>query len=132
MSELARQEMMVVVRQLKEQEDILKKQEFLTSKVKENVSRLDEKDIIDAEQSKRLEELGAILSNKDLVDQKQEEAIKILFDYTEQKNILDKNQSEEIERLKKMQPKRLFLITICISIISLLISTTTHIMQFLR
>ena len=93
---------------------------------------MDEKDIIDAEQSKRLEELGAILSNKDLVDQKQEEAIKILFDYTEQKNILDKNQSEEIERLKKMQPKRLFLITICISIISLLISTTALIMQFLR
>ncbi len=131
-SELARQEMIAVVKQLKEQEDILKKQEFLTTKVKENVSRLDEKDIVDAEQSKRLEELGAILSNKDLVDQKQEEAIKILFDYTEQKNILDKKQSEEIEKLKKMQPKRLFLITICISIISLLVSITALIMLFLR
>lgn len=74
-SELARQEMMAVVRQLKEQEDILKKQEFLTSKVQENVSRLDEKDQIDAEQTQRLDELSSLLTKKDEVDQKQEDAI---------------------------------------------------------
>ena len=57
-SELARQEMIAVVRQLKEQEDILKKQEFLTSKVKENVKRLNEKDVIDKEQSEKINSLS--------------------------------------------------------------------------
>lgn len=52
LSELAKQEMMAVVRQLKEQEDILKKQEFLNSKVKEHALRLDTKDDLDREQSK--------------------------------------------------------------------------------
>lgn len=138
-SELAHQEMMAVVRQLKEQEDILKKQEFLNSQVKKNASRLDEKDKIDAEQTQRLEELGAMLDNKDLVDQKQEEAIKknaksikILFDYTKQKDILDKKQSEEIEVLKKLQSTRLCFVAIIISGVSLVVSITTIILELLK
>ena len=55
-SELARQEMMNVVRQLKQQEDIFKKQESLTSKVKDNVSRLNEKDILDRQQSETIQQ----------------------------------------------------------------------------
>ena len=173
-SELARQEMMAVVRQLKEQEDILKKQEFLTSKVKENVSRLDEKDAldkeqsdkisslsnenkeqnkkldkihntlseierIDAEQSQRLEELGALLDNKALVDKKQEEAIsknseaiKVLFDYTKQKDILDKEQSEEIEVLKKSSQRKLGILAISISIVAIICSIGSLVFQFIK
>ena len=74
-SELARQEMLAVVKQLKEQEDILKKQEDLNAKVKSNFERLNEKDRIDAQQSQRLVELSALLDNKGSIDQKQEEAI---------------------------------------------------------
>ena len=112
-SEMARREMMNVLKQLKAQEDILKKQEFLSSKVKENVTRLDEKDTIDKEQSERLEELGRLLGSKDLLDQKQEEdinknakAIEVLFDYTKQKDILDKKQSERIESLSSEKKER--------------------------
>lgn len=152
-SELARQEMLAVVRQLKEQEDILKKQEFLTSKVKENLSRLDEqnkkldkihntlseKERIDAEQSQRLEELGALLDNKDLVDKKQEEAIsknseaiKVLFDYTKQKDILDKEQSEEIEVLKKSSQRKLCIFAISISIVAIICSIGSLVFQFIK
>ena len=111
----------------------------LAEKVSSNARRLNEKDKIDAEQSKRLEELGALLNNKDLVDQKQEEAIsknseaiKVLFDYTRQKDILDKKQSEEIELLKTCQPNRMCIIAICLSVISILVSVTAIVLQVLR
>jgi len=174
LSELAKQEMLAVVRQLKEQEDILKKQEFLTSKVKENVSRLNKKDEldkeqsekiaslsnenkeqnqklsdihnslsekerIDAEQSQRLEELGALLDNKDLVDAKQEEAIKanaeaikVLVEYTKQKDILDKEQTEEIEVLKKSSQRKLCIFAISISIVALICSIGSIVLQFIK
>lgn len=125
-SELARQEMQAVVKQLKDQEDILKKQEELKAKVKSNVERLNakdtldteqtkqidnlnikmsEKDRLDAEQSQRLEELGAMLENKDSVDQHQEEAItqnrsdiNVLKSSLQEKNILDDEQSKRISK----------------------------------
>jgi hypothetical protein len=103
LSELAKKELESVVKQIRQQQDILEKQDRLENNVKllhedsqnqknrldkkdsldleqtenieKNRKRLDEKDVIDAEQTKRLEELGALLNNKDLVDQKQEEAI---------------------------------------------------------
>ena len=243
-SELARQEMMNVVRQLKEQEDILKKQEFLTEQVKNNVSRLNEKDEIDkeqsqkidslsnenkkqneriseindtlsekeqidadqtkkidslsnenkkqnkkiseindtlsekeqidaeqtkkidslsnenkkqnkriseihdslfekeridAEQTQRLEELGTLLSNKDIVDQKQEEAInksaeaiKVLFEYTKQKDILDKEQSDEIKKIKNFSSKKLCVTTLVISILALIFSVASIVMQIIK
>lgn len=146
-SELARQEMLSVVRQLKEQEDILKNQEEVKSKLKE-------KERVDAEQSQRLEELGALLENKDIVDQKQEraietnkedigkikgalkekdeldadqssriskneEAIKLIYDYMKQKDELDKKQSDEIEKLKTR--KRIPIAAIIISVVAIII-----------
>lgn len=103
LSELAKKELESVIKQIRQQQDILEKQDRLENNVKtlheeaqnqktrldkkdsldleqteniqKNKKRLDKKDIIDAEQTQRLEELGALLNNKDLVDQKQEEAI---------------------------------------------------------
>lgn len=110
--------------------------ENLADKVSENENRLNEKDIIDAEQSKRLEELGAILNNKDLVDQKQEEAIsknteaiKVLFEYTKQKDILDKGQSEEIKKIKATSSKKLSVIAIIISSIALIVSVVNILLR---
>lgn len=125
-SELARQEMLAVVKQLKEQEDILKKQEDLNAIVKSNVERLNakdvldakqteqidtlnlqmsEKDIIDAEQTNRLEKLGAMLEKKVYVDQLQEEAITqnrsdidSLKSSLNEKNLLDDEQSNRITK----------------------------------
>ncbi len=105
----------------------------------DNESRLNKKDIIDAEQTKRLEELGAILDNKDLVDQRQEEAInknteaiKVLFEYTKQKDILDKEQSEEIENIKKTSSKRFSLISIIISSVAIIFSIVNIILFFIK
>lgn len=96
-----------------------------------NSKLLNEKEKIDAEQTQRLEELGALLSNKDLVDQKQEEAIRILFEYTEQKNILDKEQSEEIRHLLKASNRKLCIITLIISSCALITSIISIVMQLL-
>lgn len=173
-SELAYQEMQNVVLQLKNQEDILTRQERLTTQVIDNTNRLDEKDIvdntqteqikalgkenteqnkkinvindtlsekerIDAEQSQRLEELTAMLENKDVIDEKQEiaitensKAIKVLFEYTKQKDELDKKQSAEIEVLKRSTQRKLCIFGIIISIISLICSITSIILQLLK
>lgn len=140
-SELAKQEMMAVVRQLKEQENILKKQEDLKNKIKESKSEivqnkqsisviensLQKKDRIDAEQSQKLEELGALLNNKDLIDQKQEqaisentEAIKLIYDYIKQKDELDQKQSAEIENIAlNGNGRKISIVAIVISSIAL-------------
>lgn len=111
-SELARQEMMSVVRQLKEQEDILKKQEFLTSKVKENVSRLDEKDALDKEQSdkisslsnenkeqnKKLDKIHNTLSEKERIDAEQSQRLEELGALLDNKDLVDKKQEEAISK----------------------------------
>ena len=97
-SELARQEMLAVVKQLKEQEDILKKQEDLNAKVKSNFERLNEKDRIDAQQSQRLVELSALLGNKDSIDKRQDEAISGLKSELKEKSLLDNDQSKRIEK----------------------------------
>lgn len=111
-SELARQEMMAVVRQLKEQEDILKKQEFLTSKVKENVSRLDEKDALDKEQSdkisslsnenkeqnKKLDKIHNTLSEKERIDAEQSQRLEELGALLDNKDLVDKKQEEAISK----------------------------------
>ncbi|MCH5288558.1 MAG: hypothetical protein J1E32_01425 [Treponema sp.] len=93
-SELARQEMMNVVRQLKQQEDIFKKQEILTSKVKDNVSRLDEKDILDKEQSEAIQKNAEEIKRLEGIPQKLEENVSRL----NEKDILDKEQSEAIQK----------------------------------
>ena len=155
-SELARQEMLAVVKQLKEQEDILKKQEDLNAKVKSNFERLNEKDRIDAAQSQRLEELSALLENKGSIDQKQEEAIsglkselkekslldndqskrienneksiQIIHDFIKQKDILDKKQSAEIKQIKKGS-NLLSIIAIIISSVSLVCNIVLYFLK---
>lgn len=155
-SELARQEMLVVVKQLKEQEDILKKQEDLNAKVKSNFERLNEKDRIDAVQTQRLEELSALLDNKGSIDQKQEEAIsslkselkekslldndqskrienneksiQIIHDFIKQKDILDKKQSAEIKQIKKGS-NLLSIIAIIISSVSLVCNIVLYFLK---
>lgn len=111
-SELARQEMMAVVRQLKEQEDILKKQEFLTSKVKENVSRLDKKDALDKEQSdkisslsnenkeqnKKLDKIHNTLSEKERIDAEQSQRLEELRALLDNKDLVDQKQEEAISK----------------------------------
>lgn len=134
LSELAKKELESVVKQIRQQQDILEKQDRLETNVntlhKESQNqkkRLDDKDLIDVEQTKRLEELGALLSNKDLVDQKQEEAIlknseavKVLFEYTKQKDELDKKQSEQIEQLiNKNKINIINILSLGLSIISI-------------
>ena len=93
-SELARQEMMNVVRQLKQQEDIFKKQEILISKVKDNVSRLDEKDILDKKQSEAIQKNAEEIKRLEGIPQKLEENVARL----NEKDILDKEQSEAIQK----------------------------------
>lgn len=155
-SELARQEMLAVVKQLKEQEDILKKQEDLNAKVKSNFERLNEKDRIDAQQSQRLEELSALLGNKDSIDKRQEEAIsglkselkekslldndqskrienneksiQIIHDFIKQKDILDKKQSAEIKQIKKGS-NLLSIIAIIISSVSLVCNIVLYFLK---
>ena len=89
-SELARQEMTAVVRQLKKQEDILKKREFLTSKVKENVSRMDEKDALDKEQSDKI----SSLSNE---NKEQNKKLDKIHNTLSEKERIDAEQSQRLE-----------------------------------
>lgn len=103
-----------------------------SQKIKDIFGTLNEKERIDAEQTQRLEELGALLSNKDLVDQKQEEAINVLFEYTKQKDILDKEQSEEIRRIKNSSQKKLCIIAISISLVSIICSVASIVLQLFR
>lgn len=112
-SELAKQEMLAVVRQLKEQEDILKKQEFLTSKVKENASRLNEKDELDKEQSekiislsnenkeqnKKLSDINNSLSEKEKIDAEQSQRLEELGALLDNKDLVDAKQEEAIKVL---------------------------------
>ena len=122
-------------------ENRLNEKDILDSEQSANIAvnkkRLDEKDVIDAEQTKHLEELGTLLNNKDLVDQKQEEAIsknteaiKVLFEYTKQKDILEKEQSEEIEKVKATSSKKLSVIAIIISSLAIIGSIVNIIFKF--
>lgn len=156
LSELARQELQNVIKELKAQEDIQKKQEDLNAKVKKNISRLNEKDYIDAVQTQRLEELSSLLDNKGSIDQKQEEAIsglkselkekslldndqskrienneksiQIIHDFIKQKDILDKKQSAEIKQIKN-GANLLSIIAIIISSVSLVCNIVIHFLK---
>lgn len=110
LSDLAKQEMMAVVKQLKEQEDILKKQEFLNSKVKEHASRLDGKDNLDKEQSEKIESLSEknkylnqkiseihdVLTLKDRVDAEQTHRLEELMVLLQNKDLIDEKQENSI------------------------------------
>lgn len=110
LSDLAKQEMMSVVKQLKEQEDILKKQEFLNSKVKEHAMRLDGKDDVDKLQSEKIEKLDAAhkhhhnkitkvfdtLSAKDRIDAEQTHRLEELMSHLKTKDLIDKKHESSI------------------------------------
>ena len=90
-SALARQEAIAVLKRLKEQENILKKQEELKVKVKKNHERLNEKDAIDEEQSNQIKTLYDKLLAKDELDIKQTNDIQGIKETLEN---LDKKISE--------------------------------------
>lgn len=148
LSELARQEMLSVVKQLKEQEDILKKQEALTGKVKEHGSRLDEKDSLDTEQTRKIElldsnyklnktkisEISEAIDLKDKIDSGQDQRIEEIFRIlnshdsllkkqevlaVENKNLLDKCSSQ-------LRTIKMLLATSVLAIVFSLISFGMH------
>lgn len=90
-----------------DEKDVLDAQQ--SEDIQKNTKRLEEKDRIDAEQTKRLDELSMLLGNKDAIDQRQEEAIKkntdaitTLFYFMKQKDELDKEQSRQIAEKDKI------------------------------
>lgn len=111
-SELAYQEMQNVVLQLKNQEDILTRQERLTTQVIENTNRLDEKDTLDKEQSdkinslsnenkeqnKKLDKISDLLSEKERIDAVQSQRLEELGALLDNKDLVDKKQEEAISK----------------------------------
>lgn len=103
MSDFAKHEMLSLVRQLKEQEDVFKKQEFLSSKVKETISRLDKKDVLDKNQSENIN----LLKDE---NKKQEKKLTELHNSLSEKERIDNEQTQRIASLSnenKKQSKRL-------------------------
>lgn len=115
---------------LDESEDFVRKQLAFENKHAELVTRLDHKEKIDLEQTKRLDELHSLLDHKSTVDDEQQKSIQLLFDYIKQKDQLDKEQSNLIHELyKKVQIGRHSLI---LSILSLIVSAVACALTFLR
>jgi hypothetical protein len=106
LSELAKQELISVVRQLKAQEDMLIRQEKLEKISKENTRRLDKKDKIDEEQTQHLQKIAISLEEKSKIDKKQEEMIsnnkleidKINIDLIE-KDKVDEQQTKHLNEI---------------------------------
>jgi hypothetical protein len=106
---------------LDEADDFVRKQLAVEKDQVETHRRLDEKDKIDREQSKRLDSLQKLLIEKDQIDEKQEKEILLLVEHTKQKDVLDKEQSENIQ-------KTVFVL----SIVALTISVGTLIFSILH
>lgn len=113
-SELAYQEMENVILQLKNQEDILIRQENLTTQVIENTDRLDKVEVIDKNQTEKIEALGkenreqnkkllditSSLSEKDRIDAVQTQRLEELSALLDNKGSIDQKQEEAISGLK--------------------------------
>src|SRR5574344_668199 len=131
-SDLARQEMISVVRQLKEQEDILKKQEELRNNVKLNKTGIEKniKSISNIENS--LKEKDALEDQQSKRISKNEEAIKLIYDYMKQKDKLDQKRTEEIERIAvKENNMKISIVAIIISSIALIATMIDIISKFI-
>ena len=106
LSELARQELISVVRQLKAQQDILMRQEKTEKKVKEITHRLDEKEKTDKKQTEHLQKIDVVLEEKDRIDKRQEKKIsenkseidKININLNE-KNKVDEQQTKHLKEI---------------------------------
>ena len=91
---------MEIHRRLDEKDEIDAKQSRLLEELKTIFEdEQEKKDKIDREQSERLNELQSLLSGKDQIDEKQENEIRLLVEYTKQKDVLDKEQSENIQKM---------------------------------
>ena len=144
-SELAKQEMLAVVKQLKAQEDILKKQEFLTAKVKENSSLLKEKDFLDKEQTEKIDSLNKenkkqnkqisniynILSEKEQVNTEQSQKIQKLEILFKKNDSIDKKYTEEITKIKKKISRKIDIVALILSVCALICSVVNIILNFI-
>ena len=100
-SALARHEAIAVLKRLKEQQNILKRQEDLNGKVKKNYERLNEKDVIDEEQSNKIRDLNAKLLAKDGLDIKQTNDIQDIKETLSR--MVESNSSKSTEFEKKLE-----------------------------
>lgn len=100
-SALARHEAIAVLKRLKEQQNILKKQEELKGKVKKNAERLNEKDVIDEEQSNQIRDLNTKLLAKDGLDIKQTNDIQDIKETLSR--MVESNSSKSTEFEKKLE-----------------------------
>ena len=98
-STLCKQEMKSVIKRLKNQRDILKRQEDLNGKVKKNYERLNEKDVIDEEQSNQIRDLNDKLLTKNELDIKQTNDIQDIAERLNEKDVIDEEHSNQIRDL---------------------------------
>ena len=102
-SDLAKQELRNVILQLKEQEDMMKKQAFLTGKVKEQAGqikgidrKLDDIEKTDSEQDQKIAKHAEKIAEKDLKDKRQDQEIAEHAEKLAEKDLKDKRQDREI------------------------------------
>jgi len=111
-------------------EDFVAAQLLAEKKQAEIKTRLDQKDEIDANQSRQLEELETLLVEEREINKSQEKSIKFLFDYVKTKEQFDKEQSALIEKLsgqtKYIRPILIF------SIFSFVAAVSAFALTFLR
>ena len=100
-STLCKQEMKSVIKRLKNQRDILKRQEDLNGKVKKNYERLNEKDVIDEEQSNQIKALNDKLLTKNELDIKQTNDIQDIKETLSR--MVETNSSKSMEFEKKFE-----------------------------
>jgi hypothetical protein len=139
LSELAKKELLNVVTQLKQQEDVMSKQEQLTTEVhtqskqiksltdltQQHQNYLKIKDEIDEEQSQRLKEIDTLLSkiNKNIQDISSQ--ISVLEEYTKQNDI-----HEEFKLYRENQYKATKKLVILFSIFAVVLFASTAYLFF--
>jgi len=114
---------------LDEAEDFVSKQLADDERHAELQARLTQKDQIDVDQTRRLEQLQSLLEHKNTVDDRHEKAIQLLFDFVKQKDQLDKEQSDMIQELiRKVQLGKL---SLALSVLSLIVSAAIFSLTYL-
>lgn len=96
-SELAKQELRNVIIQLKAQEDMMKKQEVLTGKVKEQAGHIKEMEEADEEQDEKIDELMQENDEQDEAISKNRERISM------QQKVLEAQKKKDAEHDKKFE-----------------------------
>ncbi len=115
---------------LSEAEDFVKKQLAVEQKQAAIETWKEQKEKIDEEQSKRLEELLILLNENKKDDEARQQEISLLFNNAKQKDQLDKEQSALIQDLAKQQ--EFVKIAISLSILSLITSVFAIALPYLR